>query len=75
VLLSVTDRGPGIPDAEKPLVFERFYRSPGNSRSGSGLGLAIAEEVAGHHRASLRLKDNVPRGLIVEVHFPSGRLS
>jgi two-component system sensor histidine kinase TctE len=75
VLLSVADRGPGIPDAEKPLVFERFYRSPGNSRSGSGLGLAIAEEVAGHHRASLRLKDNVPRGLIVEVHFPSGRLS
>ncbi|MFC6672742.1 sensor histidine kinase [Marinobacterium aestuariivivens] len=75
VLLSVTDRGPGIADAEKPLVFERFYRSPGNSRSGSGLGLAIAQEVAGHHRASLRLKDNAPQGLIVEVHFPSGRLS
>ncbi|GGO81818.1 sensor histidine kinase [Marinobacterium nitratireducens] len=75
VLLSVTDRGPGIPDAEKPLVFERFYRSPGNSRSGSGLGLAIVQEVAGHHRASLRLKDNTPQGLIVEVHFPSGRLS
>ncbi|NVK43804.1 MAG: sensor histidine kinase N-terminal domain-containing protein [Oceanospirillaceae bacterium] len=73
--LSVADRGPGIPDAEKPLVFERFYRSPGNSRSGSGLGLAIAQEVAGHHRASLRLKDNVPHGLVVEVHFPSGRLS
>nr|WP_067292651.1 sensor histidine kinase [Marinobacterium profundum] len=69
ISLAVADNGPGIPDAEKPLVFERFYRSPGNSRTGSGLGLAIAKEVASYHRASLKLSDNEPAGLVVTVRF------
>lgn len=69
ISLAVADKGPGIPDAEKPLVFERFYRSPGNSRTGSGLGLAIAKEVASYHRASLKLSDNGPAGLVVTVRF------
>ncbi len=69
ISLVVADKGPGIPDAEKPLVFERFYRSPGNSRTGSGLGLAIAKEVASYHRASLKLSDNQPVGLVVTVRF------
>jgi two-component system sensor histidine kinase TctE len=69
ISLSVADQGPGIPDAEKPLVFERFYRSPNNVRTGSGLGLAIAKEVASYHRASLKLTDNQPAGLVVTVRF------
>ncbi len=69
VSLVVADNGPGIPDAEKPLVFERFYRSPGNRRTGSGLGLAIAKEVASYHRATLNLSDNQPAGLVVTVRF------
>ncbi len=69
IRLSVADQGPGIPDAEKALVFERFYRSPNNVRSGSGLGLAIAKEVASYHRASLKLTDNQPAGLVVTVRF------
>ncbi|WP_165840115.1 sensor histidine kinase [Motiliproteus coralliicola] len=67
--LTVADQGPGIPDSEKSQVFERFYRSPDNPRPGSGLGLAIAREIAVHHRALLSLKDNQPRGLVVEVLF------
>ncbi|WP_020680638.1 sensor histidine kinase [Marinobacterium rhizophilum] len=69
ISLAVADQGPGIPDAEKPLVFERFYRSPNNLRSGSGLGLAIAKDVASYHRASLKLTDNQPAGLVVTVRF------
>jgi two-component system sensor histidine kinase TctE len=69
ISLSVADQGPGIPDAEKPLVFERFYRSPNNVRTGSGLGLAIAKDVASYHRASLKLTDNQPAGLVVTVRF------
>ena len=69
VALSVQDKGIGIPDSEKPHVFERFYRSANNPRSGTGLGLAIAKEVVDHHGASLELVDNAPTGLIVNISF------
>jgi two-component system sensor histidine kinase MprB len=47
----VRDHGPGIPDEELPLVFERFYRGvPARSMPGSGLGLAIVRKVAEQHR-------------------------
>ncbi len=45
---SVTDNGPGIPAAQLPVVFERFYTSHGSS-GGTGLGLAIAREIARAH--------------------------
>ncbi len=72
-ILQVRDSGPGIPAEERSQVFEQFYRSPNNPRSGSGLGLAIAREVAVHHHAQLELKDNQPRGLVVEISFARGR--
>ncbi len=46
-LLRVEDDGPGIPAADLPQVFDRFYRVEGSVASGSGLGLAIARELAG----------------------------
>ncbi len=69
-VLSVSDHGIGIPDDDKPNVFERFYRSANNTRTGSGLGLSIAREVAEHHHAHMELLDNTPTGLIVRVLFP-----
>lgn len=48
--ITVADRGPGIPEAEMPLVFERFHRAESaRSAPGSGLGLAIVREVAQRH--------------------------
>ena len=45
--LVVTDDGPGIPDADRPRIFDRFYRgSTGREHAGTGLGLAIVSEVA-----------------------------
>jgi len=48
--LEVADTGPGIPDADLPFVFDRFYRSPAaRAHPGSGLGLAIVRQVAEAH--------------------------
>jgi two-component system sensor histidine kinase QseC len=72
VYLSVSDNGPGIPQAELERVSERFYRPLGTQASGSGLGLSIVKRIAEIHDASLRL---APRkegsGLNVTVTFKS----
>lgn len=48
-IISVTDNGCGIPEAELPYIFDRFYRAQGSSRAdGTGLGLALASEIMDH---------------------------
>lgn len=61
MLLSVADNGPGIPEAERALVFERFYRAAGQEATGSGLGLAIATQAAQRLGGAIRL-DTGPGG-------------
>jgi two-component system OmpR family sensor kinase/two-component system sensor histidine kinase QseC len=69
--LNVADSGPGIADAEKYRVFDRFYRRTGVSETGSGLGLAIVAAVAHRHAARVILGDAPGGGLLVMVRFPS----
>lgn len=53
-VLTVADRGPGIPEEERELVFERFYRSAeSRSMPGSGLGLAIVRQVVLRHGGTI----------------------
>ncbi len=57
----VADRGPGIPEAERSHVLERFVRlETARSRPGFGLGLSLAAAVARLHGGRLRLEDNAP---------------
>lgn len=65
----MVDQGVGIPDDKKEKVFERFYRNTDQSVPGSGLGLAICRSIADMHKARIRLFDNAPRGLRVEIAF------
>jgi two-component system sensor histidine kinase QseC len=71
VVLAVVDNGPGIPEAERGRVFDRFHRLLGSGEEGSGLGLSIVRRIADLHRAQVRL-DAGPagRGLRAEVTFP-----
>ncbi|STZ45305.1 HAMP domain-containing sensor histidine kinase [Mycolicibacterium gilvum] len=61
--LVVSDYGPGIPPAERELVFERFFRSTtARAMPGSGLGLAIVKQVVLKHGGTLRVEETVPGG-------------
>jgi two-component system, OmpR family, sensor histidine kinase MprB len=64
--VEVRDRGPGIPTADLPHVFERFYRSIGaRSTPGSGLGLSIVADVAASHGGSAFARARDGGGAIV----------
>jgi len=72
-VLTVADSGPGIPEAEREHVFERFYRVGGAAGDGSGLGLAIVREVADNAAGRVTLSDSAAGGLLVEVRLPLAR--
>ncbi len=60
LVLQVEDSGPGIPAAERELVFQPFYRALGTEADGSGLGLPIVLEIAHQHRATVTVEDSRP---------------
>ncbi|MBI5260304.1 MAG: HAMP domain-containing protein [Bradyrhizobium sp.] len=71
VLLSVTDHGPGIPEADRQHVMERFVRlEASRTLPGSGLGLSLASAVATLHGGELRLGDARP-GLVATLVLPA----
>lgn len=67
--LQVMDRGPGIPDAAKAKVFQRFARVD-TGHPGTGLGLAIAKDVAVAFGGAISIADRDGGGLVVEVVLP-----
>ena len=68
--LVVEDSGPGIPEAERTRVLDRFYRVPDAPARGSGLGLAIVKTIADQHGATLLLGVSERLGgLRVELQF------
>jgi two-component system sensor histidine kinase TctE len=67
----VEDNGPGIPEADRARVFERFYRVLGTGAEGCGLGLAIVREIAQSHAAEVELTTPAHgTGSIVRIVFP-----
>jgi two-component system, OmpR family, sensor histidine kinase MprB len=56
--VAVRDHGPGVPEADRPFIFERFYRSDrARGQPGSGLGLAIVRQVAESHGGHVDVED------------------
>ncbi len=67
----VADNGPGIPDADKPRVFDRLYRvEKSRTTPGNGLGLSLVKAIAELHGATISLGDNHP-GLVVSLTIPT----
>jgi signal transduction histidine kinase len=72
ILFVVADRGPGIPEADRERVLERFVRlDQSRSKPGFGLGLSLAAGVARMHSGTIVLDDNKP-GLRVSITIPVG---
>ena len=68
--LSVCDQGPGIPEAEKARIWDRFYRVLGSGETGSGLGLSIVKQIADLHHAEVETASGENgKGLCVNVKF------
>ena len=69
--IAVADHGPGIPEADRDRVVERFVRlEHSRTEPGSGLGLALVDAVARLHGGALRLEDNAP-GLRAVIDLPA----
>ena len=68
--IAVSDQGPGVPEAERGKVLDRFYRTATvTGIPGSGLGLSLVNAIARHHGGQLILADNAP-GLRVLLELP-----
>ena len=74
--LTVFDNGPGIPNDDLPLVFERFHRGAvSRTLPGSGLGLAIVREVVERHGGSVHAANRADGGAAVGFELPVERPS
>ena len=73
-LLSVLDEGPGIPEADLPRLFDRFYRaqlSRDRSTGGAGLGLAIVKAIVTAHAGELEVANRPEGGARFTVRLPA----
>ena len=67
--VTITDTGEGIPEAELPHIFERFYRSSEYTKNGFGIGLAFAQKVITAQDGSLRACNVKPNGAEFTIRF------
>ena len=71
LLVIFSDRGPGIPKAYLPYIFERFYRVPGERTSkGSGLGLYICNQIIMAHHGKIWVESELKKGTTFFIQLP-----
>lgn len=69
--ITVSDSGPGIPEGDRKLVFERFFRSvQARSTPGSGLGLAIVQQTIHRHNGTITAEESDDGGAMMRVILP-----
>lgn len=75
VVVDVADDGPGVPDCDKPHIFERFFTSsnarPVDSRRSIGLGLSLCRSIVEAHGGVIEVRDNHPHGAVFRFTLPA----
>lgn len=77
VAVSVADNGPGIPDEQKPHVFDMFYSGANkivDSRRSLGLGLSLCKSIVTAHGGTITVSDNKPMGSVFTFTLPAGEV-
>ncbi len=69
VVVRIRDYGPGIPEAELPLVKKKFYKGSSKAR-GTGIGLAVCDEIVDLHGGTLTLENAPGGGTLVTICLP-----
>ena len=72
-VLTVTDNGPGVPEAERAAIFRRLYRlDSSRSQRGFGLGLSLVKAIVEAHGGTVAVEDAPGGGACFEVRLPAG---
>ena len=77
VEVSVSDNGPGIPDEQKPHIFDMFYSGANkvaDSRRSLGLGLSVCKSIITAHGGTIEVKDHEPKGTTFLFTLPGGEV-
>ena len=67
VFIRVADNGPGIPENDKPRLFEPYFST---KKTGTGLGLAIVSTIISDHNGYIRVHNNQPQGTVFTIELP-----
>jgi signal transduction histidine kinase len=73
VIVEVADNGVGIPDKDKPMIFQKFFQASnqnGVREKGTGLGLAICRGIIEAHGGKIWMEDNKPKGIKFSFSLP-----
>jgi signal transduction histidine kinase len=70
-ILRVSDRGPGVPAAEREQIFRRFWRRDRRRPGSAGLGLPIVARIAEMHGAAITVADRPGGGAVFALRFPT----
>ena len=68
----IQDNGTGIPPADLPHIFERFYKGSNSNPTGTGIGLALAKMIIENEGGLIHVKSEVGRGTTFTITFPKG---
>ena len=77
VIVSVSDDGPGIPDEQKPHIFDMFYSGANkiaDSRRSLGLGLSLCKSIVTAHGGTIWVTDRHPKGTVFTFTLPAGEV-
>ncbi len=70
LVLTVADRGPGIPSEAIPRLFEKFYRLPGSPTGGTGLGLSLVKGFVESQGGRVKVENRFGGGAVFAIHLP-----